>query len=173
MEITLIEKTLTALKKRYQSSSSLTVQGTGGYLIETSSHFNKPNISSQVVSFFNEHNWAIPDDYKKFLEMHDGAVIFQDNYSQSGGLHLLGLDHIELVREEYNYLFSDRCYPIAMFNASVIFIDSNRLEEKSHYLYWQDCSDNISMNLKVSFEEWLDLFVVTQGSEFWLWPIFK
>ncbi|SEF66819.1 SMI1/KNR4 family protein [Paenibacillus sp. UNC499MF] len=171
---TLLEKTLGSLKARCRQSSVFTQQNRDGCITETVCSFEPPNPPDAVTKFFTKNHWALPDDYRLFLELHNGAGLFRNADSQSGGLDLLSLDHIAAVRKEYGYLFAKGSYPVAFLNAAVLFIRSEDVRQgKPAYLYWQDCNDDTPLNLKASFETWLDLFVVSQGSEYWLWPGFK
>jgi hypothetical protein len=164
-----IQLCINALKTRLENNdNSLLVQLENGAVEKRYFTFNPPANRGCIESFFANNNWYIPSDYFNFLLMHNGAKLFDD-------MDLLSIEEIPNVINEYGYMFPEHCYPIGYFNSAVIFIDSNMVGKESDYLYWQSCIDAFDerISLRINFETWLDLFIVSQGSEFWFWPAFK
>lgn len=49
-----------------------------------------------------------------------------------------------------------------------IFIDSEKVsKENNNYLIYNQMGDLLSLDL--NFETWIDRFIVSQGSRYWLW----
>jgi len=147
------------------------VQQENGLVEERAVRFNPPANKNDLDDFFNLNNWSVPDDYYQFLLTNNGAYLFEKpNYG--GGLDILSIGNIPIVINEYGYMFPKYCYSIGYHNSAIIFIDSEMSKETSEYLFWQSCDDSFDqkLSLGMNFETWFELFVVAQGSEFWLWP---
>ncbi|WP_083676432.1 SMI1/KNR4 family protein [Paenibacillus sp. FSL H8-0548] len=167
---------LNALKIRLNQSDEkvILVQMEKGDLSRKTFSFNPPADTGMIHDFFKENNWNVPEDYAQFLREHDGATLFEDP-KNGGGLELLSLKHILPYINDYGYMFPDHCYPIGFYNAAILMIDSEESKKSSEYMFWQSCYDkhDEKLNLRMNFETWFDLFIVSQGSEYWLWPTFK
>lgn len=170
---TRVSKCLDVLKKRLQGDFLL-VQQEEGILEKKSFVFHKPASVKEIDDFFNNRNWHIPEDYKEFLTYHNGALLFGGEY-YDGGMDILSLEKIDNFLIEYDYLLPSHCYPIGYYHSAIIFIDSEICKKSNEYLYWQTCIDKYdrALELRMNFETWLDLFIVAQGTEYWLWPTFK
>lgn len=171
-----IEKCLSALKQRlYQNNGIIQIQLEEGALLNVTCQFNAGMDEHKIEQFFRSNDWEIPDDYASFLKLHNGATLFCDPLN-GGGLKLFDIDSILLYRNDYDYMFPPDCYPVGMLNGAMIYICSKDvLETPDQYLYWQDCiaSHDTALKLNINFEVFLDLFIISQGSEYWLWPTFK
>lgn len=169
-----IDMCLNAVKKRISENKVIKLQLEEGTLIEATFIFNPPPSDGEVEFFFLQNEWNAPFDYKYFLSKHNGALLFT-HPKYSGGMEILSLENIKTISEDYGYMFPRYCYPIAMYNSAIVYIDSRVVESNSNCLYWQSCLDKNekAMNLNMDFATFLDLFIVAQGSEFWLWPSMK
>jgi|HigsolmetaAR203D_1030402.scaffolds.fasta_scaffold15832_2 hypothetical protein len=171
-----IAQCLTSLKQRLQQHDGIIqIQLEKGNLLDVTCRFGAGMPKSDIVEFFQSHNWRVPDDYLSFLHMHNGAELFcRPRYG--GGLTLLDVHAIPLYRKDYDYMFPPECYPIGMLNEAFIYIHSTDvLHSPDQYLYWQSCigTHDDALKLGMTFEVFLDLFIIAQGAEYWLWPTFK
>ncbi|WP_168121395.1 SMI1/KNR4 family protein [Paenibacillus sp. HB172176] len=133
--------------------------------------FNAEAKEEDISHFFESHQWTIPDDYKQFLQLHNGAWLFT-HPEYGGGMNIFSMSDIILFRTDYEYMFPEYCYPIAMMDCAMILIDTHAQRAGKSYLFWQDCvnTNERAVDLKMNFETWLELFIISQGSEFWFWP---
>lgn len=169
-----IDSCLQTLKERLEKNELIELQLEKGNLSYATCSFNPPAVTEEVEAFMKSHNWHIPPDYKYFLTQHNGSLLFT-HPKYGGGFDLFSLSSIPKIVEEYGYMFPDTCMPIGMMNSALIYIDSNKAKEGENNLFWQSCMlpNESAINLNMSFEVFLDLLIVAQGSEFWLWPTFK
>lgn len=165
---------LNGLKARLPESAQLHIQSTGGQTWFVTFRFNEAATESQITSFFERRNWAVPDEYRQFLRLHNGAILFTLPDRGGGGVDIFSLEKMEFMRREYEYMFPDHCYPVAMFNTAMILINSEAYIEGKSYLFWQDCinTNEFAIDLKMDFATWLELLIIAQGSEHWFWPTF-
>ena len=83
--------------------------------------YNLPATDSQIEEFEKAENVIIPDDYKEFLKITNGALLFD------GALRLYSVNRDEKYKIDYNYLgegkiekellivgmtYPDRCYRV-------------------------------------------------------------
>lgn len=162
---------LDALRKRLSEKNLLHVQSLEGFTTFVTFKFFDAASKHDISQFFKEHHWAIPPEYEQFLELHNGAILFTEP-NGGGGTEIFGLERLKQVREEYDYMFTDQRYPVAMLNAAMILIDSQAYREGRHYLYWQDCIDSPddAIELKMDFATWIEFLIIAQGHEYWFWP---
>lgn len=134
--------------------------------------WNEPVSMEVIDSFFDEHDWVVPQDYKQFLSYHNGGTLFcSPDYG--GGIYLLSLEEIKVISSEYPQIPAD-CCPIAWTDSLIgaIGIDSSRLAKGNEpYLFFldvmYDMTDAKYMNL--TFTEWLERLILCQGEEYWNW----
>lgn len=170
-----IKLCLTTLRSRVNKHKLIEIQREEGKLIEVTCSFNPPALKSEIESFFKLNKWQVPSDYFSFLNLHNGAILFTEP-KYGGGLELFSLNAIVECRDEYDYMLPPTCYPIGMLNNAILYINSEKVKSSLEgYLYWQDCigDHETAIALNINFETFLDLFILAQGSEFWLWPTFK
>ncbi|MFC4077774.1 SMI1/KNR4 family protein [Salinithrix halophila] len=158
----LVNETLTALKKRLVNQE-IEVQGERGFLYKVEFEFNPPASDSKIREFEKNNNITLPVDYKQFLLMHNGAVLFEPWFGGGFELHSLWRiidSKLEGMPEEW--------FPIGYQDGGQLFIDTSVANE--NYLIWLDSSIlEDAKYLNMNFEAWLDRFVVAQGAKFWEW----
>jgi len=83
---------------------------------------------------------------------------------------IFSLEHMISFLQEYDDWLPSHCYPMGYSNAAVIFVDSEVCQHSDKYLYWLSCIDRYerALKLNMNFETWLDLYIVAQGTEYWL-----
>lgn len=166
-----IEKSLKALQSRLDSENSLVIQREEGYIYNVEFEFNSPTSIEEINRFTEKTGWHLPDDYKEFLLLHNGAHLFSD-VKYGGGYQLLALDEIHQEYVEYLDDAPKNWYPISIDNGDYIFIDSLKVEDgKKDYLIRFQADEPVehALKLNMNFETWLDKLIVCQGLEFWLW----
>jgi len=163
---------LDGLRRRMTEQGLLHVQYPGGRTEFVAFKFFDPAPQAAIARFFGEHQWAIPPEYEQFLELHNGAVLFTDPKGRGGGVEIFGIEQMKHIREAYDYMFTERRYPVAMLNTAMILIDSEAYREGKPYLFWQDCinSPEYAIDLKMDFATWLEYLIIAQGQEYWFWP---
>ncbi|MEW4282564.1 SMI1/KNR4 family protein [Priestia koreensis] len=171
----LLEKTLNDLKERLKPNNTLTMMIPGSDNDEFTCEFNSPLISSQLLQEFEEKTKLIlPNDFKDFLLIHDGSLLFADPY-YGGGVHIMSLEkildlYIIYTRSE---LLPKGWYVIGNDDGDHLFVNSNQLNEDGegdHYLYWSSLIDvdTDPTNLNCNFETWLERMSNNLGRKYWI-----
>ena len=166
----LVELTLNGLKKRLDSDNTLIKQAEWGYAEQSKCYFRPPAPQNEIDSFFDELDLTIPNDFRQFLLIHNGAVLFE---FEIFGYQQIFKHYIQWGDKER---IPQGWYPIGVdANGDMLYIDSNHCKEKkreNEYLFWKEHDKNIddsAIDITMNFERWLERFCVCNGEPFWLW----
>lgn len=167
----LVELTLNALRQRLDNDGRLKIQAEFGYCEMAKCSFNPPTTAKEIDNFFSAYNLKVPYDYKQFLLLHNGARLF---VSPGGGFELFGLDEIYKLYIEYDYIniIPEGWFPIGTDNGDMLFINSTKYTNSREcgYLFWTEMLFvDDALELDLSFERWLEKFIITNGVQFWNW----
>lgn len=172
----LLNKTLNGLKKRLEKDNTIYIQHTEGLVDEVSCDFNTPATENAIKLFEEETGWTLPQDFKEFLLLHNGAnLLFHPRFGD--GIELFSIEKILEMREAYEDVFEKEYFSIGACRDGLILIDAEICKPNpardSNYLFWlMDCSseDDVT-DLKSNFEIWLDRIIAAQGEDYWNWGI--
>lgn len=145
-----------------------------GEVREITCSFNSEAVASEIEKFENENSIKLPEDYKAFLTLHNGARIYEsideDGDKLGDGLEIFSLDEIKEY-QEIEYL-SEHGIPIAhLLEDCYLILDTDKLKGGDpNYLNIMEFTDLSSLNL--NFEIFLDRYIISQGEAFWSWPIY-
>ncbi|MGC4379308.1 SMI1/KNR4 family protein [Fictibacillus sp. Mic-4] len=131
----LIQSTLNGLKERLRLvNGKLILQSEGGEVGEVICEFNESTNQENILSFEKNTGWKLPDDYKDFLLLHNGANIFDDP-EYGGGLELYRLEEIKNIHEEME--FPNHWCPIGYYQngTGYVCIDTKQTEENLTTFY--------------------------------------
>ncbi len=169
-----VQNTLSGLKKLLDNKDQMKSFSEEGEVYSVSCSFNPPIKSNEIEKFESEHDIKLPEDYKAFLTLHNGARIYEsvddDGVNIGGGLHLFSLDDIKETQEvEY---ISEHGIPIAhLLEDCYLILDIEKLKSGDpNYLNILEFTDIKTLNL--NFEIFLDRYIISQGVPFWSWPIY-
>lgn len=169
-----VQNTLSGLKKLLNKNDQMKIILDEGEVQNVSCSFNAPIQTAEIKKFESENNIKLPNDYKAFLTLHNGARIYDliddDGTNIGGGLHLFSLDKIQETQEvEY---ISEHGIPIAhLLEDCYLILDKEKLKGGNpNYLNILEFTDLEILNL--NFEIFLDRYIISQGVGFWNWPIY-
>ena len=169
-----IQNTLSGLKQLLNNNDQMKSVVEEGEVYNVSCSFNPPIKTTEIETFESEHDIKLPEDYKAFLKLHNGARIYEsvddDGVNIGGGLHLFSLDDIKETQEvEY---ISEHGIPIAhLLEDCYLILDIEKLKSRDpNYLNILEFTDIKILNL--NFEIFLDRYIISQGVPFWSWPIY-
>lgn len=121
------------------------------------------DIKSKLKSF------ELPEDYISFLNCYSSAALFKDAKYNAGGYDVLST---KLVIEYWKgYSIDHPYYPIVWSSHSVgcVCVDQDRLHSGRGYLTWiQTIDPDSSIDIDLTFTEWLDQLIEHEGKEFWI-----
>lgn len=161
-------------KKRLDQDHNLVIQQENGELFPVTFQWNQPATVQEINQFTQLTRWDIPEDFRQFLLLHNGAKLFiPDN--QMSSLNLFSISEmLDFYKQDYkNYVnagFPESWYMIGWYHGygEYIFIDSNLVRSKSFgYMGYSQVGQVMEINL--NFETWLDRVFVAQGERYWLW----
>lgn len=117
-----------------QSSNKMTIKT---LLAEESYSFlwNKPACEDEIKSFEVRNNCKLPKDYKEFLLVSNGAIIFKSDY-EDDGYKLLSVEEMETITQEmkvdgYDILDKCFCFMQCLFSEDVLLFD---LRKETNYI---------------------------------------
>ncbi|MEY8757924.1 SMI1/KNR4 family protein [Peribacillus frigoritolerans] len=149
----------------YTTGKSLSEEGE---VYSVSCSFNPPIKTTEVKKFDSEQDIKLPEDYKAFFPLHNGARIYEsvddDGVNIGGGLHLFSLDNIKETQEvEY---ISEHGIPIAhLLEDCYLILDIEKLKSgDSNYLNILEFTDIKTLNL--NFEIFLDHYIFRKVCRF-------
>ncbi|MDE8565499.1 SMI1/KNR4 family protein [Anoxybacillus rupiensis] len=172
----LLQLTLSALKKRLADRPSIQIQQESGYVTEVRFLFNAPALEWELVKFEETNQLFLPKDYKEFLLMHNGAKLFIDEKS-GASFEVLSISEIQEDHQSLDY--PEGWYPIAYgLESSVLVMNLNEInphKRSNEYLFWLEPGESIehATPLSMNFEIFLERFIISQGVEYWNWPAYK
>lgn len=160
-----VQSIIEALKKRLTKENTLLKQCLGGGLIDTKFIFNPPAEESEIESFCKKLGIVLPEDYKSFLLIHNGARIFTE-------IRIFGLDDIYqlYIKDDFKSILPLGWIPIGDDLTGYHFIvDTSNLKHDSKYKMYHTKIIGSDKEINLTFEEWLDRLCVCSGDEFWYW----
>lgn len=167
----LVRNTYNGLKKRLELSDQyIYMQDRDGNVDRyTCELFNRSVSDKEIEHLITSTGLDIPTEYLEFLKVSNGCSLF--NHELFGGENLLfPIDQVEYLYNNVNkatgYLQIG-----TIFDDSIV-IDCNRYKNRddNYLLVGPSTSsfDNLR-DIKCNFETWFYRFVITNGSQFWLW----
>lgn len=169
-----IQNTLSGLKELLNNKEQMKSVVEEGEVYNVSCPFNPPIKTTEIEMFERENNIKLPEDYKAFLKLHNGARIYEliaeDDINIGGGLHLFSLDEVKEAQELE--LMEGLGLPIGhLLGDCYLILDTEKLKSGDpNYLNIMEFTDLSSPNL--NFEIFLDRYIISQGEAFWSWPIY-
>ncbi|MGZ0050068.1 SMI1/KNR4 family protein [Brevibacillus gelatini] len=73
---------LDSLKVRVSKDYTLIQEEYTGDLIDVEFRWNNPASKEEIQSFTKKTGWVLPENYKNFLSMHNGAILFMSETHQ-------------------------------------------------------------------------------------------
>lgn len=156
-----VETILGNLKKRLDHNSALMVQQCNGYLENSKCLFNPAASQKEIDELSRVYKVNLPEDYRYFLQLHNGARLFLDQH----GTHVLLMDIDEILDLHYMEL-PDGWIPIASILDDLVFLDCIR---SVIYCHMDGLPFIDSACLHCDYATWLDRIITTQGERFWEW----
>ncbi|MFE9944939.1 SMI1/KNR4 family protein [Bacillus velezensis] len=167
-----VEKTLQGLKELIDEKGCLKILGNEGAPLETECTFFKGATDLEIESFEKKIKVSLPEDYKSFLKLHNGARIFDlliYGENVGGGLHILNLEEIEKYMQ--NGFLEPQFIPVAhLLDGFYLLIDKTKMSTDPNYLWFRGFIEYEPMQL--NFEIFLDRYIMSQGANFWEWNIY-
>lgn len=161
-----INSVITALKEMSQDSS-YKIYVPGQLPMDVTFQLNEGATLNELEQL-NKLNYTIPKDYLRFLNEINGATLFDDGkYIQKCKIYSIQemFHWRKFLRDSGFFSNWDKFLPILdLQDIGQLMIDLERYENKEDYLLYPDESNHY---FHIGFTEWLNNYLVTNGSEFW------
>jgi hypothetical protein len=171
----LVEKSINYLKQKLEEKGFFEIYQGEGKTSSVTCKFNNPVSFTEIEEFESQTGLTLPNDYKQFLLLHNGASFF-DDVKYGGECYLYD---IELVLENFQDRSGD--FPsgwitIGYHFGEEIVLDCDKYKNGDKYCVMHRGAsepNGIAYGLKLSFELWLDRLIICQGLNYWNPPRFS
>ncbi len=170
-------KSIETLKNRLTNNSTLFVQSEGGFAGEMGFEWRNPATDFEIKDFEARHNIALPNDFKDFLKISNGAMFFKDVQYGQWGCKIYGLDEVIKITNEvkgWGYELKPEWLVFATWlgDCDILVFDLKKSEAgANNYIVDGEQGERVEdwVNIKGNFEKWIDRLIVAQGSKYWRW----
>lgn len=170
-------KAVDSLKKRLTIENTLNVQNEDGYLAEAGFEWRKPATDEEIQQFEVENGTKLPEQFKEFLKISNGATLFKDIKYGQWGCNILGLNELIMVtREAKNrgYDLSDKWLVFATWlgDGDMVVFDLEKYNagERNYIIDGEQGYQTDDWEfIKGDFCKWIDRLIVSQGAKYWRW----
>jgi hypothetical protein len=170
-------ESIETLKKRIDSDGNLLCQQEGGFISKLGFSWNSPLNNEALERFEKEKKIILPEDYKKFLKISNGAILFRDTEYGQWGCKLLSIEDIinetkRIKKNGYEIKDGDLVFATWFGDGDFLIFDSEVYKnEKINYIIDGDQGYNSIdwEHLKGTFTQFIDRLIVSQGSKYWRW----
>ncbi|APM37845.1 SMI1/KNR4 family protein [Clostridium kluyveri] len=170
-------KQIKLLKERTSTRNTLSYTDIFGQTIEVGFSWNNPASEEEIHEFESLNNIKLPKNYKEFLKVSNGAVIYEDIEYGGSGYKILGLDEIlksTKDKKEWGYDLKDFYIVFAevMGNSDFLLFDLKKSEDKGKdYIIDGDTGYSVDEweYIKGNFSHFINRLITTNGSVYWRW----
>ena len=162
---------LEALKTRLDENDQLDVHSTSGDYQKIGFNFNKPITIDKLEQVIAENGLILPNEYRDFLLLHNGAEFFTYEYGYSFCLY-----SIEEMINEYNSMKNscdveyilENCYPIGyVVDRGPLLLDLSNFQKTNKVTILLRSIETI--NFHCDLTTWLERMIIAQGNAYWEW----
>lgn len=170
-------KAIEILKKRLSKRNTLIIQNERGNISEAGFIWNDPATIEEIIKFEYINHIILPEEYKDFLQISNGAILYKDIEYGQWGCKILGLTEIITVTnrmKEYRKALKNSYIAFAEWlgDGDILLFDLEKLaSEKRNYILDGDEGYEVESwdYIKGDFGRWLDRLIVAQGAKYWRW----
>ncbi len=173
----LVMKSIETLKNRLTVNNTLFVQNENGFTGEMGFEWREPASDLEIKKFEIQHNIILPADFKKFLKISNGAILFKDIQYGQWGCKIYGLDEIIDISnhvKDWGYELKPEWIVFATWlgDCDILIFDLTKSKNGiNHYIIDGEQGEEVGdwINIKGNFEKWIDRLIVAQGAKYWRW----
>lgn len=165
-----------SLKGRLSEENTLIVQNERGFIMETEFEWNQPASELDIMLYEKNSGIILPQSYKEFLKLSNGAILFKDKKYGQWGCKVYGASELTVINEQIRTWrqIPDSWLVFATWigDGDMLMFDINKYKagEKNYIIDGDECdSENDFCYIKGDFEKWIDRLIVSQGSKYWRW----
>lgn len=170
-------KSIETLKERLTDNNTLFVQNEGGFTGEMGFEWREPATDLEIKDFETQHNIILPAEFKNFLKISNGAILFKDIQYGQWGCQIYGLDEIIGISNQvksWGYELRPEWLVFATWlgDCDILVFDLNKSKiGKNDCIIDGEQGERVEdwINIKGNFEKWIDRLIVAQGAKYWRW----
>jgi len=170
-------KTIDALKTRLTDRNTLQVQNEDGFVGVVGFEWNSSVTDIEISKFEKENSLQLPESYKEFLRISNGAILFKDMQYSQWGCKILGLeDLISTTKKvtEWGYKLNPSwlVYATWLGDVDLLIFDLDKYASKErNYIIDGEQGEPVGnwCNIKGDFSKWIDRLIISQGAKYWRW----
>lgn len=170
-------KAIHSLMKRLAENNCLSVQNESGYLTEAGFEWNKPAAEEEIQQFEVLNGINLPESFKEFLKISNGAMLFKDTKYGQWGCNILGLNElIKITCEVKNrgYDISEKWLVFAKWigDGDMLIFDLEKYNagERNYIIDGDEGYQTDDWEyIKGGFDKLIDRLIVAQGAKYWRW----
>lgn len=159
---------------RTQGKKELECMNLLGNVIKCTFEWNQPISLEKLERLTDEHCLKLPEDYKRFLLMADGAILYNDD--ENSGYQLFSLeDAIDYTKKKRVCGYEDLklewlIFMVDLFDSNMLLFDMDKIGNKRYILDGiAEDSEKEWNYLKWDFTKFMNLLFRTNGDNFWRW----
>lgn len=170
-------KTIEVLRSRLSEKNTIYAQSEEGFFREVGFVFNDPIGIDAINQFELTHRIVLPESYKRFLQISNGATLFEDIEYGQRGCKLLNIDEIMETTAHIKSLGYELPNSWIVFakwlgDSDILILDLEKAKIKTeNYIIYGESyeAEENWYYLNGDFETWIDRLIVAQGSKYWTW----
>ena len=169
-------KPIYSLKERLSAENTLIVQNERGFIMETEFEWNPPAAEADILKYEKEASTTLPESYKNFLKLANGAVLFRDKKYGQWGCRIYGTTELSIINEKVrtwrNFPDSWLVFATWLGDQDLLIFDMDKYHSgvKNYIVDGDECDTEDEFSyIKGDFETWLDRLIIAQGTKFWRW----
>ncbi|MDT8719669.1 SMI1/KNR4 family protein [Clostridium sp. 19966] len=170
-------KSIKLLREKTSSRNTLNYTNIFGETIEVGFSWRNPALEEEIHDFESSNNIKLPESYKEFLKVSNGAIVYEDIEYGGSGYKILGLNEIltsTRARIEWGYDIKDYCIVFAevIGKSDFLLFDLKKNEDKGkNYILDGDAGYSFDEweYIKGDFSLFINRLITTNGSMYWRW----
>jgi len=170
-------KAVKSLMQRLTEGNTLIVQNENGHLFKAGFEWQAPACENDIQKFEEINGILLPESFKKFLRISNGAVLYKDIQYGQWGCKLLGLDDLIRVTTETKnrgYKLEEKWLVFSTWlgDGDTLVFDLEKYNKGEHN-YIIDGDQGYQVDdwdyIEGGFNKWVDRLIVAQGAKYWRW----
>lgn len=169
-------KCIIELKKRVKENEIVEIQQENGFIANVVFSWNPKANPDEIQELERALGLSLPKEYKDFLEICNGAILFEDAKYGQFGYYFLSINEIREIINSTIYVDLNIPKDCIIFakeigGSDLLIYDLQKQQDEDYYIV--DGEFGYKYNewdvITLPFSRFIDRLIVSQGSKFWRW----